>query len=65
MNLDDRRFLGDLAVRLRQRRLARRWTQANLAQRCELHRTFIGGSFSKIDSRISNSLPLPRPALQA
>jgi transcriptional regulator with XRE-family HTH domain len=42
MNLDNRRFLRDLGLRLRQHRLARRWTQAELARRCELHRTFIG-----------------------
>jgi len=42
MNLDDKRFLRDLGLRLRQHRLARNWTQAELAQRCELHRTFIG-----------------------
>ncbi len=42
MNLDDRRFLRDLGVRIRQHRLARKWTQADLARRCELHRTFIG-----------------------
>ena len=42
MNLDDRRSLHDLGLRLRQRRLARQWTQADLAQRCQLHRTFIG-----------------------
>src|SRR5205807_6737805 len=42
MNLDDGRFLRDLGLRLRQRRLARQWTQADLAQRCQLHRTFIG-----------------------
>ena len=42
MNLDDQRFLRDLGLRLRQHRLARNWTQAELAQRCDLHRTFIG-----------------------
>jgi transcriptional regulator with XRE-family HTH domain len=42
MNLDDRRFLRDLGQRLRQRRLERKWTQAELARRCALHRTFIG-----------------------
>jgi transcriptional regulator with XRE-family HTH domain len=42
MNLDDRRFLRDLGVRLREHRLARSWTQADLADRCHLHRTFIG-----------------------
>jgi transcriptional regulator with XRE-family HTH domain len=42
MNLDDRRFLRDLGLRLRQHRLAQRWTQAELGRRCSLHRTFIG-----------------------
>ena len=42
MNLDDRRFLRDLGFRIRQHRLARQWTQADLARRCDLHRTFIG-----------------------
>lgn len=42
MNLDDQSFLRDLGERLRQRRLVRKWTQAELAHRCELHRTFIG-----------------------
>jgi transcriptional regulator with XRE-family HTH domain len=42
MNLDDQRFLRELGQRLRQRRVERKWTQAELAQRCELHRTFIG-----------------------
>ncbi len=42
MNLDDRRFLRDLGLRLRQYRLDRQWTQADLADRCRLHRTFIG-----------------------
>jgi transcriptional regulator with XRE-family HTH domain len=42
MNLDDRRFLRGLGERLRQRRVARGWTQAELAERCGLHRTFVG-----------------------
>lgn len=42
MNLDDRRFLRTLGQRLRQYRLDRQWTQAELARRCELHRTFVG-----------------------
>jgi len=42
MNLDDQHFLRELGERLRQRRLARKWTQAELARRCDLHRTFIG-----------------------
>lgn len=41
-SLDDRKFLRDLGQRIRQQRLARGWTQDQLADRCELHRTFIG-----------------------
>ncbi len=42
MNLDDQHFLRDLGSRIRQRRVDRKWTQAQLADRCQLHRTFIG-----------------------
>jgi transcriptional regulator with XRE-family HTH domain len=42
MNLDDQHFLRELGQRLRQCRLERKWTQAELARRCALHRTFIG-----------------------
>jgi hypothetical protein len=42
INLDDRRFLGDLGERLRRHRRDRNWTQAELDRRCALHRTFIG-----------------------
>jgi transcriptional regulator with XRE-family HTH domain len=42
MNLDDRRFLQRLGARLREMRLSRRLTQAQLAEACGLHRTFIG-----------------------
>jgi transcriptional regulator with XRE-family HTH domain len=42
MNLDDKRFLARLGARVRERRLARGLTQAELGQKCELHRTFIG-----------------------
>lgn len=42
MNLDDKHFLCDLGHRLRELRLARKWTQGDLARRCDLHRTFIG-----------------------
>ncbi len=42
MNLDDRHFLRELGQHLRQQRQARRWTQADFARRCDLHRTFIG-----------------------
>jgi DNA-binding XRE family transcriptional regulator len=42
VNLDDQRFLRELGECLRQHRVNRKWTQAELARRCELHRTFIG-----------------------
>lgn len=42
MNLTDKRFLQQLGDRLRERRQARGLTQAELAEQCELHRTFIG-----------------------
>jgi transcriptional regulator with XRE-family HTH domain len=42
MNLDDKKFLQSLGSRIRERRLARKWSQAELADRCQLHRTFIG-----------------------
>jgi transcriptional regulator with XRE-family HTH domain len=42
MNLNDKAFLRDLGERIRERRKARAWTQADFARRCRLHRTFIG-----------------------
>lgn len=42
MNLNDQRYLRDLGIRLRDLRLARKLTQAELGVRCNLHRTFIG-----------------------
>jgi transcriptional regulator with XRE-family HTH domain len=42
MNLDDRKFLKTLGGRLRDRRLARGLSQAELGEHCGLHRTFIG-----------------------
>jgi transcriptional regulator with XRE-family HTH domain len=42
MNLDDRTFLRELGLRIRTHRLALEWTQADLADRCHRHRTFIG-----------------------
>jgi transcriptional regulator with XRE-family HTH domain len=42
MNLSDRHFLQEIGHRLRDLRTARGLTQAELARRCELHRTFIG-----------------------
>ncbi len=42
MNLVERQFLRDLGNRLRTRREKLGWTQVELGDRCELHRTFIG-----------------------
>jgi transcriptional regulator with XRE-family HTH domain len=42
MNLSDKNFLRELGYRIREHRQARQWTQADLAERCRLHRTFIG-----------------------
>ena len=42
MNLDDRRFLQRLGDRVRERRAAAGLTQAALAEKCGLHRTFVG-----------------------
>ena len=41
MNLSDKNFLRDLGYRIREHRNARRLTQADLAEKCQLHRTFI------------------------
>jgi transcriptional regulator with XRE-family HTH domain len=42
MNLDDKRFLEAIGHRIREKRTALELTQADLAKRCDLHRTFIG-----------------------
>jgi transcriptional regulator with XRE-family HTH domain len=42
MNRDDRQFLQRLGDRIRARRQEMNLTQAALAERCGLHRTFIG-----------------------
>lgn len=42
MNRDDIQFLRQIGDRIRERRLALAWTQAELADKCGLHRTFIG-----------------------
>ena len=42
MNLDDVNFLRDLGFRIRERRVSRGLTQAELGEQCNLHRTFIG-----------------------
>jgi len=42
MNRDDIQFLQQIGDRIRERRIARKLTQAELAEKCSLHRTFIG-----------------------
>ena len=42
MNLNDRHFLEQLGYRVRELRISRGLTQAQLAESCGLHRTFIG-----------------------
>jgi transcriptional regulator with XRE-family HTH domain len=42
MNLQQRAFLQTIGHRIRQRREAQGLTQAQLGDRCRLHRTFIG-----------------------
>jgi transcriptional regulator with XRE-family HTH domain len=42
MNLKERNFLRDIGDRVRERRIALKMTQAELGERCRLHRTFIG-----------------------
>ena len=42
MNLDDIEFLRGLGDRLRDQRATKGLTQAQLAEQCDLHRTFIG-----------------------
>ena len=42
MNRDDIHFLRRIGDRIRERRTAMELTQADLADKCGLHRTFIG-----------------------
>ena len=42
MNLNDRHFLEQIGFRIRELRSAHRMTQAQLADACGLHRTYIG-----------------------
>jgi len=42
MNLDDRKFLHQVGFQIRELRTSRGLTQAQLAELCGLHRTFIG-----------------------
>ncbi len=41
-SLDDQKFLRNLGKRLRDQRESRGLTQAQLAEKCNLHRTFVG-----------------------
>ncbi len=41
-SIDDKRFLRGLGERIRAKRLAQGWTQEDLADKCGIHRTFIG-----------------------
>ena len=41
-SLDEREFLKQLGLRIREVRQARGWTQDQFAGKCDLHRTFIG-----------------------
>jgi transcriptional regulator with XRE-family HTH domain len=64
MNLSDQRFLQEVGHRVRELRTARGMTQAELARRCELHRTFIG-SVERDDRNVSIlNLRLIAPALR-
>lgn len=42
MSKDDLLFFQALGDRVRELRHARKWTQEQLGEHCELHRTFIG-----------------------
>jgi transcriptional regulator with XRE-family HTH domain len=42
MNADERRFLERVGDRVRERRQAAELTQAELGEKCGLHRTFVG-----------------------
>ena len=42
MNLDEQAFLRELGGRIRHRRERQNLTQAQLGDRCGLHRTFVG-----------------------
>jgi len=41
-SIDDKKFLRELGKRLRDERESRGLTQEQLADKCDLHRTFIG-----------------------
>ncbi len=70
MNLDEIEFLRGLGFRIRDLRVARALTQAQLASQCGLHCTFIGSvergerNVSILNLRvIARILPAPLPDL--
>lgn len=70
MNLDDRHFLQQVGFRIRELRISRGLTQAELAKSCGLHRTFIGSvergerNVAVLNLRlIAKSLRVPLPDL--
>ena len=52
MNIADQNFLRSLGHRIRERRERHGWTQAELGERCGLHRTFIG-SVERVERNVS------------
>ena len=42
MNRNDQRFLTEVGFRIRERRQELGWSQLDLAERADLHRTYIG-----------------------
>jgi transcriptional regulator with XRE-family HTH domain len=42
MTLDDAEFFREIGHRLRSRREALGWSQAELARRCDLHKAYVG-----------------------
>ena len=69
-NRDDRRFLHDLGFRIRERRQAVGLTQDQLAEKCDLHRTYVGSvergerNFSILNLRsIAKALRITLPEL--
>jgi transcriptional regulator with XRE-family HTH domain len=42
MNLDDEKFFREIGYRIRERRHARGWTQAELARQCDVQPAYIG-----------------------
>jgi transcriptional regulator with XRE-family HTH domain len=70
MNLDEQTFLRELGSRIRSRREERGWTQEQLGEQCDLHRTFIGSvergerNISILNLReIARALRVPLPVL--